>query len=157
MSAKKNDVGLWEIEIDGKKYEFEKWGADDSLDILLDIAKIVGKPLGAAFGAFVGEDGKVSLDRNLDPNLVSLIFEALTERFDKGTVKPIIKKLCSDKVHCDGKQIRSFNEHYADDLLHMFRVTQAALEVQYGNFFGALFGIVGSRKTKPVTNQVHPA
>jgi hypothetical protein len=24
----KNETGLYEVEIDGKKYEFEKWGAE---------------------------------------------------------------------------------------------------------------------------------
>lgn len=151
--VRKNDAGLYEVEIDGIKYEFQKWGADDSLDVLLDIAKIIGKPLGAAFSALMGVDGKVSLDSTLSPDILALIFEAITERLDKNTIKPIIKKLTAENVYADKVKVVSFNSHYQDRLDHMFKVVQAALDVQYGNFFGALSGLLGVRKG-PLTNLV---
>jgi hypothetical protein len=154
----KTDAGLYEVEVDGQKYEFSKWGAEDALDVLLDIAKIVGKPLGAAFGAFAGkdDDGKSKLDQEFNPDMLGTVFEALTDRMDKGVVKGLIKKLAAgNNVFCDGKPVTNFNLHYQDKLPHLFKVVQAALEVQYGNFFVALSGIAKSRH-KPITNQAPP-
>lgn len=152
----KNEAGLYAVEVDGKMYEFEKFGAEQSLETLLDIGQIVGKPLGAAIAGLSGQDGDVKqrlMDRELDLKVIELVMEAITGRLDKKTIMPMIKRMTSEKVLCEGKKI-NFNIHYQDDLMHMFNVLKAALEVQYGNFFVALAGVLGLKVKPKVTNQV---
>jgi hypothetical protein len=139
----KNEFGLYEENIDGRTYSFEKWGADESFDVLLDISSIVGGSLGQAVGSAISGDG---LSAEVNPGMLATVFESLSKNLKKDVVKPIVKKLCAEKVLCDGKKI-NFNEHYKEDLFHMFRVAKAGLEVQYGNFFAAAQGAVG---LKPV-------
>ena len=134
MPALKNAAGMFEQSIDGKVYEFAKWGAESATDSLLDLTALMGKSLGMLFAG----SGKVDLD------LLSLALDHLTnsavER--KPLAKGLMRKLVSDSVICDGKQIL-FDSHYAGNLFHMFKVMSAALEVQYGNFFAGLKGAGG--------------
>lgn len=143
MSAIKNDAGLWEIEIDAQRYEFQKWGAEESLSVLIKIAKIVGKPLGMAVGLMQTGEDKGKMD--LSPDLLGTVFDALAENFDEKTCIDVVKKLTAEKVMCEGQKIR-FDTHYQDNLGHMMKVAQAALEVQYGNFFAALLAIAPFKK-----------
>jgi hypothetical protein len=138
---KKNEHGLYEADIDGEKYEFEKWGAEDALDVLIDISQMVGKPLGMAIATMLGKEG---LEKDVDPNMVGSVFESLFQNCNKANTKPLIKKLCSEKVMCGGKKI-SFDKHYEDRLMHCFKVVKANLEVQYGNFFGELLELTKLR------------
>lgn len=147
--AEKNAAGLYEQEVDGSVYEFEKWDADTALDVLLDIVPLVGGPLGAALGSIATGEG---LDTELNPQMIGLIFEALTKNFSKSAVKPLIIKLSSEKVFSDGKKI-VFKTYYQDRLMHMFKVVHAALEVQYANFFEELFALVGTKSPTGITNQ----
>lgn len=150
MKAVKNENHLYEIEINGRKYEFSKWGAEESYDVLLDLAKICGKPLGIALGAFVGGE-----DKQIDPNAIGMIMESLTQGIgDKATTKAITKKLvCGLGVSCDAAKI-NFDQHYKDKLDEMFLVMWAALEVQYGNFFDAVSGIVRSQGAGVLRNRL---
>lgn len=143
---KKNDSGLYEVVIDDKTYEFEKWGAEDSLDVLLDISQLIGGPVGSAIGDLFNKEG---MHTEINGAMLGMVMEGLTKNLKKEIVKPLIKKLCSEKVLCEGKPIK-FNVHYADDLMHMFRVVKAALEVQYGNFFVAFQGVVGRKQKRQV-------
>lgn len=149
MGAEKNETGLYEAEIDGQKYEFEKWGAEEALSNLLKLSKILGKPLGIAFGAVgkpeEGMPGQKLLDKELDPNIIAMAIEALTNNLDEASAISLIKKLSSQNVFCNGAKI-IFNVHYQDKLDHLFKVVYAALEVQYGNFFSAVLGLVGTKQ-----------
>jgi hypothetical protein len=137
----KNANGLFEVKIDGEAYEFEKWGAEESLDTLIDLSSMVGKPLGMAVAAIFGKDG---LSKEIDPDLMGKVFESLLHNCTKEKTKPIIKKLCSEKVFCGGKKI-IFDHHYQDRLMHCFKVVKANLEVQYGNFFEELLALTKLR------------
>lgn len=154
----KDDSGLFAVTIEDQVYAFEKYGAEESLDVLIDIVKIVGKPLGAAVAALgaSGQDAKqMMIDRDFDPNMLGVVFESLTSSLDKGVVKHLIKKFCSEKVLCDGKKI-NFNTHYQGRLPLMLKVVQAALEVQYGNFSDVIPDLLPSAPKKaPLSN--HPA
>jgi hypothetical protein len=160
--ASKNEFGLYVEEVDGKKYEFEKWDAEDSVDALLDIAGLIGEPLGAAFGAFVQDMDEVSiktlLDKDFDPQIVTKIMASLTGGFkgpNKEIVKALLRKLSSGpKVRCEGKPV-TFGTHYREDLSLMFKVAKAGLEVQLGSFFVVLRE-VGKLSQKPITNQASP-
>jgi hypothetical protein len=145
--ATKNASGLYEENIDGKTYWFEKWGAEDSLDTLLDIAGIAGKPLGMLLGGALSGEGASLLDRKFDSDVIGKVMESLFNPANKQTAKALIKKLSSgDKVFCEGVNKLNFNSHYEDKLDHLFKVTKAALEVQYGNFFDALLKMVPKDK-----------
>lgn len=138
---KKNDHGLYEVSIDSENYEFEKWGADDSLDVLIDLSQMVGKPLGMALASLLGKEG---LNKEVDPNMIGTIFESLFQNCSKDKTKPLIKRLSSEKVMCTGKKIL-FDQHYQDRLMHCFKVVKANLEVQYGNFFDELLELTKLR------------
>lgn len=141
---RKNEAGLWEVPVDSHVYEFEKWGAEESLDTLLDISAIIGGPIGSAIAkAFA--PGAEGMESQVDVSMLGVVLDQLFKNMRKDVVKPLIKKLCSERVLCDGKPIK-FNLHYQDDLMHMFRVVKAALEVQYGNFFEGLQGAVGFKR-----------
>lgn len=145
----KNESGLYETEVDGKKYEFEKWGADESLDVLMDLTAMMGPALGGAVHSVMSGDG---LDTDINAGMIGSIMESMTKNLKKDIVKALIKKLCADKVLCDGKKI-VFNVHYADDLFHMFKVVKAGLEVQYANFFSAARGAVAPGRPIAVMNR----
>lgn len=138
---KKNEHGLYEAHIDGALYEFEKWGADDSLDVLLDISQLVGKSAGLAIATVLGSGG---LEKQIDPNILGSVFEALFDNCKKESVKPLIRKLSSERVMSKGKKI-SFDTHYQGRLMHCFKVVKANLEVQYGNFFDDLLELTKLR------------
>lgn len=149
MAIEKNESGMYEATIDDQRYEFEKWGADDAMDALLDIAALLGKPIGLGLSAMFKKDDesgekKNLLEKDFNPDVIAQVMEALTDRVsaNKAMCKGLIKKLSSDKVFCEGKKV-TFNSHYQDRLDHLFRVVQTALEVQYGNFFAAFLGASG--------------
>lgn len=136
---------MYGVQVDGLNYEFSKWGAEEQVDVLLDVAAIVGKPLGIALGAIMGGDGKLSLEHQIRPDLIALAFEALTERMDKKIVKVLLRKFASENVLCEGKKF-NYDQHYQDRLDHLFKVTRAGMEVQYGNFLGALLALLAPRQ-----------
>lgn len=144
---RKTDAGLWEIVVDGRAYEFEKWGAEESLDVLLDISAIVGGPLGAAVGKAFSPGGQ-GIETDFSADMVGQIVDQLMKNLRKDVVKPLVRKLTADKVICDGRKV-AFNTHYQDDLFHMFKVLKAALEVQYGGFFAAVQDAAGFQLKKP--------
>ena len=146
---RKTEFGLYEVSVDGRTYEFEKWGAEESLDVLLDISSVVGGTIGSAIGGVLSGDG---LNTEVNAGMLAMVFENLSKNLKKEVVKPIIKKLCSEKVLCDGKKI-NFNEHYKEDLFHMFKVAKAGLSVQYENFFTGVQGVVAPQRPVGVINR----
>lgn len=153
MSSEKNAQGLYEVVVDELTYEFEKWGAEESYDVLLDLVKLCGEPLGLLVGTFFG---KGEIDEDINPDVFGVVFRGLTAGIgDKALVKTITKKLVANSVLCNGQKV-TFNTHYKDRLDHMFRVLWAALEVQYGNFTSAVLALVRARKP-PVDTNLAPA
>lgn len=139
MEIKKNEAGLFETTIDEARYEFEKWGAEEALDTLLDLSTLMGRPMGAIAAA-----GGLKADVGA-PTIESIV-TALTEniRGNRPMVMDLFKKLTSSrKVLCEGKEIRSFNAQYSDRLGHMFQVARANLTVQYANFFSEVKALLG--------------
>lgn len=158
MELTKTEAGLYAAEIGGHTYEFSKWGAEEAMDTLLDLAALVGKPLGAMAQ---GMDPQAAAEKRVEITIdaIGTIVEHLTSQVgaNKKTCLALIRKLATRGLICDGKQISSFDLHYKDRLAHLFDVLGASLEVQYGNFFGGLAGafrIVGPR---PKTSQASPA
>ena len=124
------------------EYIFSQFGAKKSTKTLIRIAKMVGKPITLAMSSAVGS-GSI-LERKIDLSLLSQAVEALTQNLDEDASLKLIEELIGgDAVLCDGKKI-DFDTHYQGRLEHMFAVLNAALEVQYGNFFVALSAFLPS-------------
>ena len=130
MQIVKNAAGLHECSIGKHTYEFVKWNADESLDALLDISIVVGKPL-----AVIAERGGVTAD--LNRSAIECIVESLTDNLagNRQMVMNLVKKLATNKMYCDGKEVGSFTAHYEDRLSHAFEVVTANLNVQFKHFF----------------------
>lgn len=128
---------LIDKEVDGQKYEFEQLGAKDSLKTLMKLSKIVGRPFIMSIGASQGK-GK-PLNTELLAQAAGILFQSLEET----ETLNIIESLTAKKALCDGKMI-NFDSHYSGKIDHLFRVLNAALEVQYGNFFAAVTGFLDS-------------
>ena len=136
MAAQKNEAGLYEVEVDTKLYEFQKWGAEKSLDTLLDIMQFAGKPLSLLAAAMLGKEG---VKAEVTPDMIGTIMDSLLGGMGtaKKSIMAIIKRVTTENVTCDHQPIR-FNEHFADALDHLFKVVKAGLDVQYGSFFYAV-------------------
>lgn len=147
MEFTRTAEGLQQKDIGGHSYEFSKWGAEEATDTLLDIATIVGKPLAAAAGRL---DVDAAMERRLElpTDAISTIIEQLTGQvgLHKKLCMGLIKKLATRGVLCDGRAI-NFDSHYQDALPHLLDVVAAALEVQFGNFFGGALGAFRLRRT----------
>lgn len=139
-------------EIDSKTYEFEQFGAKKSLQILVRLSKLIGKPISLLISSF--EPGKKMMDSELKPEMLSLAIEALTSNLDSTEVISLLETLCATNTLCDGAKI-NFDSHYEGQLPHLFKVVGAALEVQYGNFFDVLGAFRGSAVPRTMT-QVSP-
>lgn len=136
MMPVKNSAGLYELTLDGAKYEFEKWGAERATDTLLDLAALVGAPLGSAVQA-AGKTG--GLDRAIIPMVMDQLARAVGAQ--KVLCRSLLHMLATDPL-CNGGPI-NFDKHYADKLPLMFQVVRASLEVQFGNFFAAIRAVAG--------------
>lgn len=122
--------------IEGQVYEFSKFGAKQALRMLTRLTKIVGEPLAIAASAAKG-DGEF-LDRKVDPQVIGKAVHALVTKLDENEVIDICEELAANGVLCNGKQI-IFDKHY-ENLGLLFKVLQAGLEVQYGNFLEEFLG-----------------
>lgn len=149
MTTHKNAAGLHEAEIDGKVYEFTIWGAEESLDTLIDIAALVGKPL-SHLGAKAFADGAAGIKGELSVEVLEAVLAGIIEQVTtkREMVTRVIKRLGSHKVFCDSKRV-DFDHHYRNAFGHLVRVARAALEVQYGNFFDAATDLGVLRATPP--------
>lgn len=157
MAIEQNAEGLYDVIIGDETYSFAKWGAEEALTNLIKISKMVGKPLGILLGgALGGEDEtlfgekKSLLEREINPDMISLAMEAITANMDESSMIPLIKALTSKDVMCDGRRI-TFNKHYEGRMMTVFKVIKAGLEVQYGNFFEELLEVAPIKK-RPISN-----
>ena len=143
MRVTKLDSGMFGVDVDGRQYEFEKWGADDSLDTLLDIGSVVGGPLGQAMAVAFGKNGD-GLKTEITGDVASQVFSgfAANMRESKDIVRSVLKKLAGRNVICEGKKV-VYDDHYAQNLGLLFQVARACFEVQYGSFFGDALASIG--------------
>ena len=129
--------------IDGEQYTFCQLPARKNMKLLTRILKIVGPALG---GAVSGGDVESIMDLDIDPGA---IISQLCSRLDENEVEYIIDSLLS-QVLCAGKGEVSkvFDQHFGGRLPHMFKVVAAALEVEYGDFFGGKLDIGNLLKSR---------
>lgn len=131
-----------EKEIDGKDYSITQFPTTKSLKTLQKLVKYAGEPM-AMMAALQTKEAE-TLAPEKQTELIGKTVKSLCERIDDEGVVDLIKSLSSgDALLCDGKQV-SFESHYQGSLDHLFKVVLAVIEVQYGNFFGAVASRTGS-------------
>lgn len=136
---------LIEKRVDGNVYSFQQFNTTKSLKIMSRLSKILLEPITLFFASAGGKASSGNLlDRQLDKDMLGKAVRSLTDRMDEDEVINLIKELtANDNLLVDGKKV-DFDTHYEGRLDHLFKVLYAALEVQYGNFLGALIARIGS-------------
>ena len=117
-------------EIDGRNYTFGILGPFKAHRLLVKLIKIVGP---AMAGLDVG-DGKSIKDLDID---IGSIVTGLTTALDENETEQIILTL-GEQIICEGKNLTKDNIDalFTGDILSLYKVVAAALEVQFGDFFG---------------------
>lgn len=155
LRIEKLPQGTWGVQVDGAPYEFSRWGAEESLDRLMDLTAIIGGPVGGMLALMMGKPGDARAE--VTPDVAGTLVRELGIHMHqhRRLVLDLFRKLAADGVICRGKPV-NFDEHYANNLGHLFRVTRAALEVQYGNFFAEALAAAGMRRV-PAASPSTPA
>lgn len=132
-------------EIDGAVYEFQQFRTTVSLTVLSKLSKLLGEPIMVALGAVLkGGKGKAGLknllEMDLDPDALAKAVRVLIDGMDDVKVVALVQQLATEGILCDHKPLKAsdFDFHFAGRLSHLVNVVKAQLEVQYGNFFGAI-------------------
>lgn len=138
MPPRKTDSGLYEVQVQGvdklHTFEFQKWGAEEATDTLLELIAVGGEAAGSMLSLLAGG----GLEQQLHGSPLEALFRQLTLGLtrDRTATKRLIMKLSSDRVICDGVTVR-YETLYRDNLSLSFLAAKANLEVQYGNFLDA--------------------
>lgn len=143
---------LLKKEIDGSTYEFEQFGAKKSTKLLIRLTKIIGPALSIAFSEITKAKSKEEAKKLSGAVFGQAIQALILNVGDEDEAVALMETFASEKCLCDGKKI-VFDSHYQNRLLHLGKVLAAALEVQYGNFFGAIQGVVAPKRPVGVTNR----
>lgn len=141
-------------EIDGSVYEFEQFGAKKATKLLIRLTKIIGPALSIAI-AEISKAGSKEDAKKLSSTVFGQSIQALVMNVgNEDEAIALMEAFASEKCLCDGKKI-NFDTHYQNKLLHLGKVLAAALEVQYGNFFEEVTGLLGA--VQAPTSQENPA
>lgn len=125
-------------------YRVHTLGATPSLDLLLELGRMVGPSLGILVDGL--ESGKLSemLSAKLSGDAFGRALEGLASRMDTPKVQGMIAKLrAKTEVDVSGggafQQLAPVYEvHFAGKMSDLFAWFKFALEVQYGDFFALL-------------------
>lgn len=143
MKPEKTAQGLWALSIKDKTFEFQKWGAEEQTDTLIDLMSVVGPALGSLANVYKQAD---DIDAQLSDGVVQKLVGALSSGLskDKAMSKRLMRKLSSDRILCDGRSI-NYDTFYQEDLLLAFQVMRAAITVQFGPFFQGVGSLMPAR------------
>jgi len=120
--------------IDDEQYTFCMLPVKQSIRLLTRILKIIGPALG---GAATGED-----IRNIGDIDLGMVVSGICSRLDENDVEHIIDTLLTQVLHSGkGNLQQIFDAHFGGRLPHLLKVVAAALEVNYGDFFGGKLDI----------------
>lgn len=122
--------------IDGRKYEISQFGASQSWRILVRLSKMIGEPVANLISDY--DPKKKVLDQDLGkviPTAVAALVRNVEEEESLNTIKELV--FCT---LCNGAPINNanFDLHFRGGIGHMMKVVKAVLEVQYGDFLGAV-------------------
>ncbi|RYF51815.1 MAG: hypothetical protein EOO38_02205 [Cytophagaceae bacterium] len=141
------------MDIDGKTFEFSRWGAEEQTDTLIDLTSVLGDAVGGLSSLYKNTDDP---DAELGASAIGKLMASLTSGLsrDKALTKRLMIKLSSgDRITCDGAKVGTYNTFYATDLMLAFKVMRANLEVQFGSFFVAAGSFLGG-PAKQVTQGI---
>lgn len=135
-------------EIDGQKYECTQFDIRKSLKVMTRLGKHIGGPLGALIAKYDKEKGL------LDTDVVALgVADAARQLFmsmDDDSVYELCKLICESVIAVGGPvggQLlgEKFDMHFKGptSLVRLYNVVWWALEVNYGDFIGAVKGGAG--------------
>ncbi|MFC3227330.1 phage tail assembly chaperone [Marinibaculum pumilum] len=131
--------------IGGHEYSVTQFPAMQGLRIAVRLVKLVGPGMAKAL------DGK-GLAGVLDSDIgVSDMVGALVDRLDEGTTPEFVRQLLSATVR-DGRDLsdeRNFNDAYAANYRELIGALGFVLEVNYGDFFGAVTAGIGAAGGRP--------
>ena len=140
-------------EIEGKAYTFSQYTTTESLKILTRLLKIIGEPLAKVMKSVSASENPLSAELNID--IIAEAIAVLSARVGEDEVVALVRKLSTEGVVCENKQI-SFDLHYQGELGLLFRVVSANLQVQYGNFFSDASATLGNTNKKTLQSQANP-
>ena len=126
--------------IDGKEYQFGLLNPFKANKLLIKLTKIIGPALGS-----MTKGGDVESIMDMD---LSEVMEGLCSRLDEDQLETIMITLF-EQVICEGDSMsQSFVEtEFKGSLNTLYKVAFAALEVQFGDFFGGK-GVLAGLKRK---------
>jgi hypothetical protein len=115
-----------QIVVDGATYSVTQFSATKGMKLLTRLTKILGEPMSVFMS-----------DENADAQKVlPVAIAALSERLEEDMVVQTVKELMDGVRDSDGPI--QFDTHFAGKFGHLFKLLAKILEVQYGDFFGAL-------------------
>jgi hypothetical protein len=150
MQVSQTAEGVPCVSIDGKTFEFSRWGAEEQTDTLIDLMSVLGDAVGGLANLYKNtEDPDADLSSTAIGNLLKSLTGGLSK--DRAMTKRLMMKLASgDRVICDGVKVGNYNKFYENDLMLAFKVMRANLEVQFGRFFGQVGLVMGKSPAKQV-------
>ena len=120
--------------IDGTNYSTSPLPATKSLAVLTRLTKMVGETL-----LVIASRGAAALD-DIDEDVIAFTVRQLVERLDEREVDQTVRDLLAG-MRCAGVEkdvVQVFDAHFAGRLMHLFKVLQYSLEVNYSDFFDAV-------------------
>ena len=135
--------------IDGETYTFRALPATQSLRLAIKLIRFLGLPISFTLDAISSgsEEGKKEVSKQLNAKFdsdkeikFSEIGKALVDRMDKDEeeVIIIIKESLASTLHSGSGMVSSggtFDVHFAGRISHLVKVSMAALECEYQDFF----------------------
>ena len=131
---------LIEREIDGEIYNISRMRPFEAHNVLMRIAVIVAPALAA-------NTKSASI---MDADLNSVV-KAFCSSFDASESEAIMKAMLKNVIHKGHGQLTEavVNAHYVGKLPHLYKVVYAAMEVEFGGFFGESGALSGLLKMAP--------
>jgi hypothetical protein len=125
------------IEVDGTKYAVNHYITSYGIKLLTEIFKLLGESMIKKL--LEAKEGAAS---EIDPEKGGQAIAALTAKLDEDTADRIIKKILCNTLpeNSSFSVVDDYDERFRGRYIHLFKLTFKTLEVQYGDFLGALGG-----------------
>lgn len=136
-------------QVDDKEYEIWHLPPMEASGILIKLTKLLLQPLGEALGK---QDLKALADGTTDIDFGRAL-STLASRLDEQEVQTIMKavfKYTHIKTETGGFIPVDINRDFTGQIMHMFNVLKAALEVNFQDFFSVIGGKLSTLVTKKV-------
>lgn len=136
--------------IDDRQYRFSRWDADKSFRVLAELSACLGEGLNLGQMAVAQDD----LSQKL--LLATMAAKALMSGIGSDPERSLrlVKRLCCDGVFRDDRKLREqdFGTEFSGDMMHVFSVSVAALEVHFERFFTLLRELLATVQQTPASS-----